>query len=129
MNTDKKGVATASTNLTGTVPVKTAALLSNGTRLDDVTAAQLVAAHRLQIRYRLSGTSGAWTSRTDLTRYDAVQHFFQSDLKPSTLPGMVKGKSYTVVIRILPAVVPSPAPADLDSFDLGSKSLTISITK
>ena len=129
VNTDKKGVATASTNLTGTVPVKTSALLANGTRMDDATAAALVAAGRLQIRWRLSTlTSGNWTSRTDLTRYDATQHFFQSDLKPSTL-GMAVGKSYTVMVRILPVTVPTPPPADLDSFDLGSKTLTISITK
>ncbi|WP_151083239.1 hypothetical protein [Nocardioides cynanchi] len=131
VNTDKKGVATASTNATGTVPVKTSALLPNGTKLDDATAAALVAAGRLQIRWRLSSvTSGGWTARTNLTRYDAVQHFFQSDLKPSTL-GWQVNKSYTVQIRILPAVVPTLPPTDpnVDSFDLGSKTLTISVTK
>jgi hypothetical protein len=132
VNTDKKGVATATTNLTGTVPVKTSALLANGSRMDDATAAALVAAGRLQVRYRLSTVlSGGWTNRTNLTRYDAVQHFFQSDLKPSTLPGMVVNKAYTVQIRILPAVTPTLLSTDpnVDSFDLGSKTLTISITK
>jgi hypothetical protein len=116
------------TSASGTTPIKATLLLADGSRLSDAASAALVTTHRMQIRWRLVGSTGAWGSTTTLTTYDASKHFFQSDLKASTA-NLVKGKSYTVVMRVLPATVdPQPIPEDNNRpFDLGSRSFTLTV--
>jgi hypothetical protein len=98
--------------------------------IPDATAASLVAAHRVQLRWRQAGTSGPWTARTDLVTYTQKKHTFDADLVPKSL-GWVKGKTYTVSFRILPGpndVRPAGDDPVNGSFDLGDRSFTIQIT-
>ncbi len=96
----------------------------------DATAKALVSAHRLQIRWREAGSTGAWTARTDLVSYTAKKHTFDADLVPKNL-GWVKGKTYTVTFRVLPGTGDIKPPGEdpvNGSFDLGSNSFTIKLT-
>jgi hypothetical protein len=113
----------ATTNLTALVlqPVQL---------VPDATAKALVAAQRVQLRWRLAGTTGPWTARTDLVTYDAKKHTFNASLVGTNL-GWVKGKTYTVTFRILPGpndVRPPGEDPVNGSFDLGSRSFTIRLT-
>jgi hypothetical protein len=125
--------STTTTTSTGTTPVKVAALLADGTQLSDSDAAALVTAGRVQVRWREVGTT-TWSTRSGLVTYDSKKHFFQADLKASSL-GWVKSRSYTVDVRILPATTdaqPQPQTADdvlQRDFDLGDTSFTITVTK
>jgi hypothetical protein len=96
----------------------------------DTTAKALVAAQRVQIRWRLAGTTGPWTARTDLVTYDAKKHTFNASLVGTKL-GWVKGQTYTVTFRILtgPNDIKPPGEDPVNgSFDLGSRSFTIRLT-
>jgi hypothetical protein len=118
---------TAVTSTTGTTPLKTTALLADGTRLSDAAAAALVSSGRVQVRWRIVGTA-TWITKPGLTRYDATMHFFQSDLKASTL-GWVKGRTYSVSFRILPATTdlqPIGTPPQ-GAFDLGSREALVQV--
>jgi hypothetical protein len=98
--------------------------------IPDKTAQALVAAQRVQIRWRQTGTTGPWTARTNLVTYTQKKHTFDADLVPSTL-GWVKGKSYTVSFRILPGptdVVPAGNDPVNGAFDLGDRSFTVQVT-
>jgi hypothetical protein len=119
---------TTTTSATGTTPIKAYLIEADGSRLSDSDSAALVAANRIQIRWRQVGSTGAWSSSTTLTVYDSSKHFFQSELKASTA-GLVKGKSYTVVMRVLPASgSPQPSPEDNNNpFDLGSRSFLLTV--
>jgi hypothetical protein len=120
---------------TTTAPVKsttkmTTVLLQPVQLVPDATAKALVAAHRTQIRWRLAGSTGPWTARTDLVTYDAKKHTFNAALVGTQL-GWVKGKTYTVTFRILPGpndVKPPGEDPVNGSFDLGSNSFTITLT-
>jgi hypothetical protein len=123
--------------LTGTTSVSakgkvhlTTALLQPIQLVPDATAQALVAAHRVQVRWRLAGTTGPWTARTDLVTYTQKKHTFDADLVVSTL-GWVKGKTYTVTFRILPGTgdltPPGYDPVN-GSFDLGDRSFTVLVT-
>ncbi|WP_329651865.1 hypothetical protein [Nocardioides sp.] len=108
----------------------TTALLRPIQLIPDKTAQALVAAHRVQIRWRQAGTTGLWTARTDLVTYTQKKHTFDADLVASTL-GWVKGKSYNVSFRILPGptdVVPTGNDPVNGSFDLGDRSFTVQVT-
>jgi len=126
------GSQSAVTSATGTTPLKTSALLADNTWLSDAAAAALVSSNRLQVRWRQVVPAGTtpppWTTRAISTRYDAVMHFFQVDLKASTL-GWVKGKTYEVNLRLLPATAdPQPVGDALQSsFDLGSRSARVQV--
>jgi len=66
-------------------------------------------------------------ARTDLVTYDTKKHTFNADLVGTKL-GWVKGRTYTVTFRILPAandVMPPGEDPVNGSFDLGSRSFTI----
>jgi hypothetical protein len=93
----------------------------------DATAKALVQAKRTQVRWRELGSTGPWTARTDLVTYDTKKHTFNADLVGTKL-GWVKGRTYTVTFRILPAandVMPPGEDPVNGSFDLGSRSFTI----
>ncbi|HEY2878042.1 hypothetical protein [Nocardioides sp.] len=109
---------------------KMAALVLQPVQLvPDATAKALVAANRTQIRWREVGSTGPWTARTDLVTYDAKEHTFNATLVGTKL-GWVKGKTYTVTFRILPAandVKPVGEDPVNGSFDLGSRSFTIQL--
>ena len=126
------GSQLAVTSPTGTTPLKTSALLADNTRLSDPAAAALVSSGRLQVRWRQVVPAGTtpppWTTRAISTRYDAVMDFFQADLKASNL-GWVKGKTYEVNFRLLPAnTEPQPVGDALQSsFDLGSRSARVQV--
>ena len=55
----------------------------------------------MQLRWRLVGSTGPWTARTDLVTYDAKKHTFNASLVGTKL-GWAKGSTYTVTFRILP---------------------------
>jgi hypothetical protein len=116
------------TSMTGTTPIKAMLLMADGSRIPDAAAAALVSAHRIQIRWRLINTSTAWSQSTTSTIYDATKHFFQSDMKASTML-LQKNKSYTVMMRVLPASGdPQPGVDDPNKpFDLGSRSFTLTV--
>ena len=120
------------TSATGTTPLKTSALLADNTRLSDLAATALVSSDRLQVRWRQVVPAGTtpppWTTRAISTRYDTDMDFFQADLKASTL-GWVKGKTYEVNFRLLPATAdPQPVGDALQSsFDLGSRSARVQV--
>ena len=82
-------------------------------------------ARLLRSRPRVRPTT-QWSTRANLTRYDAARHVFQSDLKASTL-GWVKGESYPVALRELVAASDPQPPGSVlqGSFDRGSRSVTI----
>jgi hypothetical protein len=95
----------------------------------DATAKALLTAQRVQIRWREAGSTGPWTARTDLVTYDAKKHTFNADLVGTRL-GWVKGRTYTVTFRVLPAagdVKPVGEDPVNGSFDLGSRSFTIQL--
>jgi hypothetical protein len=111
---------------TNTLPMKTTALLADGTKLSDAAAAALVQSGQVQVRWREVGTT-TWFTKTGLVVYDPGKDLFQADMKPVNV-GWVKGKTYTVNLRILVA-----APADgqaaesalQSDFDLGGRTITI----
>jgi hypothetical protein len=121
------GTTVAGVNAT----TKLAALVLQPIQLvPDATAKALVAAHQVQLRWRLAGTTGPWTARTDLVTYDAKKHTFNASLVGTQL-GWVKGKTYTVTFRILPGandLKPLGEDPVNGSFDLGSRSFTIRLT-
>jgi hypothetical protein len=105
------------TSPTTTTPLKTTALLADGSKLSDAAAAALVQAGRVQVRWQEVGTT-TWVTQANLVTYDAGSDLFQANLKPTSL-GWVKGKTYTVQLRILAAT------GDLQTdFDLGSRTVT-----
>ena len=114
-------------NANANTPIATAALLADGTRLSDSGAAALVQAQRVQVRWRELGTE-LWSGRNDLATYDAAENLFRANLKGPSL-GLVKGRTYTVEVRILPAPTDvRPAGEVLqNTFDLGHRSFTISL--
>ena len=117
-------------NAASNTPLAVSALLAGGVTLDDATARSLISQHRVQIRWREAGSRGDWTADTSLAAYDAKQHAFTADLKASRL-GMVKGTTYTVTLRILPGdgdVRPAGESVLNGSFDLGSRSFTLTLT-
>jgi hypothetical protein len=121
---------TTTRNANANTPMKISALMADGSRIPDATAQALVRAHRVQIRWRESGSTGDWTADTDLAAYDAKQHEFTADLKGPVL-GWQKGRTYTVTVRILPAagdVTPPGEDVVNGSFDLGSSSFTIKLS-
>ncbi|MBF4765509.1 hypothetical protein ISU07_20460 [Nocardioides islandensis] len=118
--------ATVDTSTGATVPLKTTAVLADDTQLSDALSAQLVPT-RVQLRYREQGTS-LWKLSTIPIVYDSKKHFFQVDLKPSSL-SMSKGKKYDVEFRVL-ALAPKPSGDELQlNFDLGRRRVVINVTK
>jgi len=102
-----------------TTTVKTTALLANGAKLADSTAAALVRAGRVQITsVRVDG--GPVRSRNDLVTYDARNDVFQAKLKASQF-GWVRRQWYLVNLRIL------ASPASL-SVDLGNRFFVMRVT-
>jgi hypothetical protein len=121
---------TTTRNANANTPMKISALLADGSRIPDATARALVQANRVQIRWREAGSTGDWTADTSLAAYDAKQHAFTADLKGPKL-GWKKGRTYTVTVRILPALDDVTPPGESvvnGSFDLGSSSFTIRLT-
>ena len=120
---------TAPTRIDGNSPtaVRVGALLADGTKISDATAAQLVTAQRVQLRWRQVGTT-AWATMAGLVTYDATNDVFKADPRAHVV-GWVKNKSYTVQLRILPTGTdPQPLePLLQGSFDLGSRSFTAQI--
>ena len=124
-----KLTGTTSVGFTSTLKL-TALVLQPIQLVPDATATSLVAAHRVQIRWRLAGTTGSWTARNDLVTYDAKKHTFNASLVGKTL-GMVKGQTYTVQLRILtgPNDVKPPGDDPVNgSFDLGHNGFTLKLT-
>jgi hypothetical protein len=124
-----KLVGTTSVGFTSTLKL-TAVVLQPVQLVPDATAKSLVAAHRVQLRWRLVGSTGAWTARNDLVTYDAKKHTFNASLVGKTL-GMVKGQSYTVQLRILTGPNDVKPPGDdpvSGSFDLGHNGFTLKLT-
>jgi hypothetical protein len=118
--------ATVDTSTGATVPLKTTAVLADDTQLSDALSAQLVPT-RVQLRYREQGTS-LWKLSTIPIVYDSKKHFFQVDLKPSSL-SMSKGKKYDVEFRVR-ALAPKPSGDELQlNFDLGRRRVVINVTK
>jgi hypothetical protein len=124
-----KLIGTTSVGLTATL--KLAALVLQPIQLiPDATAKSLVAAQRVQLRWRPTSSTGAWTARNDLVTYDAKKHTFNASLVGKSL-GMVKGQTYTVQMRILvgPGDVKPPGyDAVSGSFDLGGNQFTLKLT-
>ena len=54
---------TTQRNGNANTPMAVSALLADGSKVDDPTAMALVAAHRVQIRWREVGSTGPWTAR------------------------------------------------------------------
>jgi hypothetical protein len=108
---------------TETTPLKTTALLADGTKLSDAEAIALVQAGQVQVRWQEVGTT-TWETQANLVTYDAGKDLFQANLKPLNL-GWAKGKTYTVQFRILDA----PATPELtqSDFDLGSRTVTFRV--
>ncbi|MGC4108858.1 MAG: hypothetical protein QM747_00175 [Nocardioides sp.] len=124
-----KLLGTTSVPLTSTLKLTTV-VLQPIQLIPDATAKSLLTAQRVQLRWRPVGSTGAWTSRTDLFTYDTKKHTFNASVVGKTL-GMVKGQTYTVQMRIL--VGPSDTkPPGYDavngSFDLGSNVFTLKLT-
>jgi hypothetical protein len=122
------------TSATGTTPVKVAVLGPNGSKLADADATALLAADRIQIRWKQVGTT-TWQTLPKLPiTYDAKKDFYQADIKASTV-GWTKPNSYTVEFRVLPRptdIQPGPVPATAASalasdFDFGSRTFTIKV--
>ena len=100
---------TAPTRIDGNSPtaVRVGALLADGTKLSDATAAQLVTAQRVQLRWRQVGTT-AWATMAGLVTYDAANDVFKADPRAHVV-GWVKNRNYTVQLRILPSAAdPQP---------------------
>ena len=125
--------SSTTTGSTGTTPVKIAVLGPTGAKLSDADAAALLAAQRIQIRWRKTGTT-LWTASTAAITYNASKDFFQSDLKASSMV-WTKPNTYQVEFRVLPVTgAPQPQPSTpaavlQGTFDLGSRSFTITVTK
>jgi hypothetical protein len=121
---------TLSRNAPANVPLQISALLADGSKLSDSAAQALVNAGRVQIRWRESSSTGAWSASTGLATYDTKPHAFIAAIKSLDL-GMVKGKTYTVMIRILPAPGDPTPPGDTPrdgTFDLGSQFFKLKLT-
>ena len=61
---------------TNTLPMKTSALLADGTKLSDAAAAALVQSGQVQVRWREVGTT-TWFTKAGLVVYDASKDLFQ----------------------------------------------------
>jgi hypothetical protein len=124
-----KLIGTTSVGVNATLKL-TALVLQPIQLIPDATAKSLVAAQRVQLRWRPTGSTGAWTARTDLVTYDTKKHTFNASLVGKSL-GMVKGQTYTVQMRILvgPGDVKPPGyDAVSGSFDLGGNGFTLKLT-
>ena len=114
----------------GNLPLKFSALLANNAKVSDAEAASLTS--RIQLRWRLTGTTGNWSTRGGLATYDATRDWFLIDLKTTAL-GMKKNSVYDVQVRILPATAdPKPVGYDAgvtDNFDVGSRGLKVKAEK
>ncbi len=121
------GAGPVTTNANATTPLKTTALMADNTRLSDAAAEGLVRSGRVQVRWREVGTS-QWMTVANLTKYDPSAGSFHANLKASSL-GWVKGRSYAVTFRILPAAADPrpPGPVLQSGFDLGSRTVTIKV--
>ena len=98
--------------------------------LTDSQAAALLTAGRVQIRFHRTAPTvePGWTAvSTSLISYDPKKDFFQADLKASTV-GWLKPNTYRVEFRIL-ATGSVPTPGVDSSFDLGSRSFDVTVTK
>ena len=98
-----------------------------GTRLDLQTMAALAKAERVQVRWRLATAGSPWIgARTDFSRWGLAEFLAQRP-RPATL-GLVRGKTYLVMVRVLPAPGDPRPTGDTDrdgTFDLGSLSFTV----
>jgi hypothetical protein len=121
---------TTTRNASANLPLVVSGLMADGSKIPDATAKGLVAAGRVQIRWRVAGSTGPWSADTTLAVYDSKQHAFTADLKAPRL-GWTPGKTYTVAIRILPGpgdVRPAGDDVVSGSFDLGSSAFTLRVT-
>jgi hypothetical protein len=120
---------TATTNSTGTTPIKVSAFGFGNVRMSDEVAQALVAAGRVQVRWRINKPNTSWLGQTtDLARYVAAQDFFQADLKASTYK-LTKGNVYEVQVRILPLPKPTGTVLLQGTDDLAHRSFLLSVTK
>ena len=75
-----KLIGTTSVGFSSTLKLSTLVLQPIQLDAEDPTAKALVAAQRVQIRWRPVGSTGAWTARTNLVTYDAKKHTFNADV-------------------------------------------------
>ena len=118
-----------------TVPVAAQYVLNplqpavSGARPDLKTLAALVKAKRVQVRWRLATPGSPWLgARTDFSVLGLAEFLAQKP-RPATL-GLLRGKSYVVMVRVLPAPGDPRPSGDTDrdgSFDLGSLSFTVKV--
>jgi hypothetical protein len=83
----------------------------------------------MQVRWRPVGSTTWSSAGVAPVRYDAVQHFFQTELKASTAK-LVKGVTYEVMARVLVLPTdPAPTGAALEAWDLGSRTFQLKVSK